>query len=292
MPDPAPSIFSRLLRDPLSHFLLAGAVLFALYGAFNGGPLGRDSQTIHVTDEALALWLQYRNKAFSPDQASAHLAAMEADKKEHLIADYVREESLYRHALTLGLDGNDAIIRQRLIQKMDYIALGMSEGGAAGQKAPSADEIRAYYQANQERYRQEGWATLTHIYFAGDNGENRAKAARYALTTGIDEPKGDRYLYRRNYVEASTALVKDHLGTAIATKAFNTATPLNEWLGPLRSPHGWHLVQVKKRQPATLPPLEEVAAQVMHDAARAKETDLRERAIEAILSQYKIVRAP
>lgn len=288
MEEAQPGFLKRLLRDPLTQFLAAGLLLFVLFAAFNGGPLGRDDKTIHVTDDALVVWLQYRKKAFSPDQALSFLKAMPADRRQELVDEYVREEALYRHAKSLGLDGNDAIIRQRLIQKMDYIALGLVGGNAA----PTAAEMQAHFAENQHLYRQEGWVTLTHIFFADDNGKTRAGAARFALTTGIEEPKGDRFLYRRDYAEASRALINDHLGPAIAAAAFDAKTETDVWLGPLQSPHGWHLVQLKNRRAEIAPALEDVAAQVMHDTARAKEATQREKAVDAILSQYTIKVGP
>jgi hypothetical protein len=41
---------------------------------------------------------------------------------DELVEDYVREEVLYREALATGLDEGDSIIRQRLRQKMEWLA--------------------------------------------------------------------------------------------------------------------------------------------------------------------------
>ena len=37
--------------------------------------------------------------------------------------DFVREEVLYREALALGLDLADLVVRRRLVQKMEVLAL-------------------------------------------------------------------------------------------------------------------------------------------------------------------------
>jgi hypothetical protein len=40
------------------------------------------------------------------------------------VADFVREEVLYREALARGLDRDDLVVRRRLVQKMEILAVG------------------------------------------------------------------------------------------------------------------------------------------------------------------------
>ena len=54
-----------------------------------------------------------------------------AAESDRSVADFVREEVLYREALALGLDRDDLVVRRRLVQKMEMLALrdgpGISE---------------------------------------------------------------------------------------------------------------------------------------------------------------------
>ena len=45
-----------------------------------------------------------------------------AAESDRFVADFVREEVLYREALTLGLDRDDLVVRRRLVQKMEMLA--------------------------------------------------------------------------------------------------------------------------------------------------------------------------
>ena len=45
---------------------------------------------------------------------------MPPGKLSALIEGCVQEEALHRESLSLGLDVNDYVIRQRLVQKMEY----------------------------------------------------------------------------------------------------------------------------------------------------------------------------
>ena len=44
-------------------------------------------------------------------------------ESDRFLADFVREEILYREALALGLDHDDLVVRRRLVQKMEMLAL-------------------------------------------------------------------------------------------------------------------------------------------------------------------------
>lgn len=282
-PEPSQSLFRRILRDPLSHFLILGLGLFLLFGFANGGMLRDPHGTITVTDERLTTWLQYRNKAFSPAAAAAYLRDMPADQKAEMIEEYIKDEALYRRALTLGLENNDAIIRQRLIQKMDYVALGLT--GLPQKPQVSEQALRDWFAERSDDYMAPAWVTLTHIYF---KEKADADAAALLINTGGDAPSGERFLFRRNYVEATHALITDHLGAAIAGFAFAGADYVGTWSAPIQSPYGWHLVKVIKFQPDTLPPFEELAPQLLQDWYREQQQKARDIAIKAIVDTFTI----
>ncbi len=282
--------FTRILRDPLIHFLVLGAALFVLYNW-----VGRsEMSTIHVDDKVLATWLQYRNKAFAPDVAISRIRAMPEDKKQLLIDDYVTEEVLYRQALALGLDKNDAVIRSRIVQKMEFILLGLN----GAEEAPSRVEVREFFNEHQEQYRIPANVTLSHLFFSSGNSvadrssaESRAAAALTALQRG-DVVAGERFMFQKNYVDAKYALLKDHLGEVIAKQVFSQNTPIGEWFGPLESPYGWHLIYLLRREASRIPEFFEVAEQVAADLQQEKMRERRARVAEKLREQYRVEIAP
>lgn len=279
------SLVGRVLRDPLSHFIILGFGLFILFGLANDGWLRDPQKTIVISDENLTTWLQFRNKAFSPAAAAAYLADLPEDKREEMIDEYIKEEALYRRALTLGLDANDAIIRQRLVQKMDYVALGLA--GLPARPQVAEQTLRDWFADKQDRYMAPAWVTLTHIYF---KSEDAAYEAAHAIAAGQDAPRGERFLFQRNYVEATQALINDHMGPAIAAHAFDDKIAVANWSAPIRSPYGWHLVRLIKRQPETLPPFEDLAPQLLQDWHREQQDKAREIALDAIVATFDVER--
>jgi hypothetical protein len=86
----------RLLKDPLVHFLLIGAVLFGA-SAWRGEVIRAGRERITITAEQLA-----KARATAGLAQGRELSAAELDD---LAESLVREEVLYREALALGLSG-------------------------------------------------------------------------------------------------------------------------------------------------------------------------------------------
>lgn len=114
----------RLLREPLVHFLLIGAALFALHALVSGEAPRRD--VVVVT--------RGRIDGLVAQFAATHGRPPDATERSGLIQDWVHEEILCREAVALGLDREDAVIRDRLRQKMEFVA--------GGDAAPESREAR------------------------------------------------------------------------------------------------------------------------------------------------------
>src|SRR5690606_37816055 len=169
----------RLLREPLVHFLVAGAVLFAAYALVRGpGAAPADERTIVVDRRTLLTFMQYRSNAFEPSTFEASLDAMSDDERRRLIEAYVDEEILYREAKALGLSESDYVIRQRLIQKLGFLLGDIADASLA----IGAAELQAYFDTHREAYAIEPAVTFTHVFFDADRrgAEGALAAARAA----------------------------------------------------------------------------------------------------------------
>ncbi len=286
----------QLFRQPLVQFLVGGALFYLALAAF--GPSenkGDNAYLIVVDDPALLIYLQYQDKAFDTKQARLLLSSLDAVGRAKLEAEYIRDEIMVREAISLGLDQNDDVIRQRLIQKTDFIFQGFGEekGGLT-----NAD-IEAYYGANSDRYVQPAQATFTHIFFnARDCGLAEAKRDAEAALIQLNSEQvsfeqagqhGDRFFFLRNYVERSDRLVTDHFGSEMMAHIFSTE-PGSDWIGPFQSKYGFHLVMMRGKQPAQTLPLENVAAQVLADMERDRLDAARLAAYQRAAEHYTILK--
>ena len=76
-----------------------------------------------------------------------------------LVDDFVREEALHREALALGMDANDYVIKQRLIQSIQFITNGFVTAAVD----VSDDDVADYYEANKDDYYVDPYVTFTHV---------------------------------------------------------------------------------------------------------------------------------
>ena len=284
----------KLLREPLVHFLAIGIGLFVLFDLVAPEDSTLDSKTIVVDRDALLTFVQFRSKAFNPEVAAARLDSLGDAELERLIDDYIREEALHREALALGMDQNDYVIKQRLIQSLQFITNGFVSAAVD----VTDEEITEYYEANRDDYYVDSYATFTHVYFSNDrHGREQARKLADAKLAELNTEQvpfsestrhGDRFLYNVNYVERTEDFVGSHFGRSMAAEIFTLEADDSRWHGPFESAYGFHLVMVTRRTDGLYPPLEDIADSVREDALRIKLDEQNERAVQAIVDTYDI----
>jgi peptidyl-prolyl cis-trans isomerase C len=267
---------TRLLKDPLVHFLAIGAALFAV-SAWRGDTAPPDR--IVVTAEQVA-------------QARAAAAVLQgreptAEELAALIEPTVRDEILYREALALGLDVNDDEVRTRLIEKMSYLTQDLAD------PEPSSEEaLRQFYAESPDVFTIPALVSFDQVFFSpgmrGDMLEADAAAGLAALRSGRPAAEvGDRTPLRESYDDAPREQVAVLFGDALADALF-TAEP-GEWAGPFRSDFGLHAVRLRGRTGARLPPYEEIAARVAEEYGAQRRREANERAYREMRARYDVV---
>ena len=213
------------------------------------------------------------------------------EEMRNLVTARVREEILYREALSLGLDKDDTIIKRRLAQKMEFVAEDVS-----GLREPTAGELRGWYAKNGERFALPGRRSFRHLYFSQDTRGERARDgaahARERLTgASVDTPVAaglaDPFMFQDHYADRTPEQVAGIFGSQFAEALFQLAP--GSWQGPLESGLGWHLVWVTASVPGRVPPFEENEGSVRAGWMDDQRVDARRRAFEAMAARYQIV---
>lgn len=268
-----------LLREPLLHFFLLGAGLFALVSATRD--VGRErSDHIVVTagqvERLTAAWEQTWRRSPTPQELDA------------LIEDHIDEEVLYREALALDLDKNDIIIRRRLRQKMEFVAQDL-----APPEEPPDEALLARLQSYPDDYRLPARFSFVHVYFSPDRrgaSTGTDAAAVLARLTGADpvdsESLGDPLPLPQAFSDVDAREIDRLLGQGFAAQL--EAADVGAWSGPLTSGYGLHLVWIDAHTPARSPELGEVRDRLRQDWL-AEARDKRQRTfINALRSRYEI----
>lgn len=283
-----------LWREPLIHFVVAGSILFGAFALLDRGTDNDDAGTIVVDRRALLTFLQYRANAFEPETFGAALDAMTDEELDEVIDAYVREEILYREAEALGLEESDNVIRQRMVQKMNFLVADL----AAVDQAPDPEALRSYFEDNIETYAIEPWATFTHVFFDAesrgmDDARRLAESALQELNDNgagfNDAPQyGDRFPYLRNYVERTLEYIASHFGYAFVAELETLEPSDTLWQGPIESPFGQHLVLLTRRVERAYPAFDDVRSDVERDLREALATESLEAMTESLGERYQV----
>jgi len=267
----------RLLKDPLIHFLLIGAALFGA-SAWRGEVVRAGRERITITAEQV-------NKARDTAALSQGRELSPAETND-LVESMVREEVLYREALTLGLDKNDDEVRRRLIEKMTYLTQDLAD------PASSPDELQAFYAASPELFTIPPLVSFDQVFFSpnerGDRLEADAAAGLAALRAGKPQDQvGDHTPLRAAYDDAPRDQVRVLFGDAMAEALFTTSP--GGWAGPYRSDFGLHLVRLRSRTESRLPPYDEIAALVAEEFGAKRRREANETTYRKLRANYNVV---
>ena len=273
------------LREPLLHFLVAGGLLYVIASWL--APATQDGRTILIDEDRLVTTLQQRSGVADERAVRAGLAAMPAKEREKLVHEAAAEEALWREGRALGLDQVDGVVRMRVLQQMRLILAGESTRGMTVSDA----EVAAFYDVNRRSYGEPAAFTFSHLFYAGQDGEARARTALARLRAGSERPDqtGDRFLYQANYTETGAEELAGQFGIGFV-EAINDLGPGPSWQGPVKSDHGWHLLLLRAKTDARIPQLAAIAARVREDALAAKRARAVESSIDRLLERYRVSR--
>ena len=266
-----------LLREPLLHFLLIGMLLFLLYGKV--APPSADGNRITVNRTVIAALASQFQATWSRPPTPVELNG--------LVDSYVRDEVLFREGTALGLLKDDPVIKRRVRQKLEVLI--EEEGKSA---TPSDAELTAYLSRNAAEFRMPSVLSFQQVLFDpasyGDQLESALTASMAALNSGATaESQGKPSMLPSHVEKLPLDLVIREFGDDFG-HALESA-PVGQWIGPIRSGFGVHLVRISERTPGYVPALDEARKAV----TREWENDQREAALAnnyaRLLKEYSVV---
>jgi hypothetical protein len=270
----------RIIREPLFHFLVLGAAIFAVHGLITRHQTDKPGEIV-VTQAAIENLATGFTRTWQRPPTE--------DEVQGLVRDSIREEAAYREALALGLDRDDMIVRRRLRQKLEFVSDGL-----ATRAEPSDAELQSFLQAHKESFQTEPLFSFQQIYFNPQlHGENLRRDVARALDdlqhpgSGVHKNElGDPFLLQRTFENVPLTDLKKTFGDPFASAI--SALLVSSWQGPIESGYGVHLVYVTKHTDSHLPALTEVREQVRREYLDAKRREATEKFYQALLSRYSV----
>jgi len=270
----------RLIREPLFHFLILGAAIFAAHGLITRHQTDKPGEIV-VTQGAVENLITGFTRTWQRPPTE--------DELQGLVRDSIREEAAYREALALGLDRDDMIVRRRLRQKLEFVSDGLTT-----RAEPRDAELQSFLQAHKESFQTEPLFSFQQIYFSPQlHGENLhhdvarvLDALQHSGSHVHENELGDPFLLQQTFENVPLPDLKKTFGDKFASTI--SALLVSSWQGPIESGYGMHLVYVTKRTDSHLPALTEVREQVRREYLDAKRREATDKFYEVLLSRYSV----
>ena len=186
----------------------------------------------------------------------------------------------------LGLDRDDLVVRRRLVQKMEMLAL---------QDRPGVGEsdLMDYYLAHRADYVLPESVSFRHVFFSaatrGDDARGTAAATLGQLRYGGASEAtrlGDPPPMPPEASDWTRTMVEDRFGMDFAVSVFEVDQ--DAWCGPILSAYGHHLVFVSQRSAARVPDFAEVASRIATDLDATRRSDARDGIYASIRDDYQV----
>ncbi|MEE4175275.1 MAG: peptidylprolyl isomerase [Xanthomonadales bacterium] len=267
----------KLLREPLAHFLILGAVLFLVFDLTSETDQPGERRIVVTPEQVEQLSAQFSRTWLRPPTPG---------ELEGLVERYVRSEIYYREALAMGLGQDDPYVRNRLALKLEVLLDDLSAEADPGDAA-----LEAFLETNGERFAEPARLSFRQVYLnPAQHADPAAEAQRLLglLRNGADPDQlGDISMLIPGLDAASRDGIARQFGEDFA-EALLALEP-GGWRGPVRSSFGLHLVRVTQRQPARQPALAEIRDAVLAEWRDQRRREAKEQAYQRLRERYDVV---
>ncbi|HET6614204.1 MAG TPA: peptidylprolyl isomerase [Kofleriaceae bacterium] len=273
----------KIVREPLLHFLLIGAALFAFYREPAPPPAATAeaiARTPIVVDD------QVRQTLITGWQ-QAHQAAPTDAELDDAIDRWIDREVLYREGLERGFDRDDVRVRSWVSSKMEFVLSSQSLI-----PPPTEDQLRAFFAADPDRYVTEELIDFSQVFVDGDDEAAKQRAAKLlrlvqngASANGLgDRFSGGRH-YRRRKIGDLAKAFGDEFVFGLSDQ------PVGTW-AMRKSRFGYHVVRVDARTPAKNPDFDDVRLRVQKAWTEKQQADAVNAKVKALRKHWTVVIEP
>ena len=274
-------LMKKLLKDPLLHFLLIGALLFLVFGLIKNPAGDQENRIVITRGDIEALQANFTRTWQRPPME---------DEISGLIEDRVRDEIAYREAVAMGLDQGDSVIRRRLRMKMELLVEDV-----AGLSQPTDEDLEAYLAEHRESFHQQPQVSFKQVYLNVDKRgigvEDAAQEILARLSAAGRDADPESYS-DSNMLPKELPLyyIKDigRLFGADFSRQILQVEP-GKWTGPVWSSYGLHLVYVRERIEGRDPDLDEVRKEVEREWSAMQRREFKEKTYNKLRQRYTVV---
>lgn len=235
----------ELAREPLVHFVLLGAAIFAI-----------DRVSQRPAERAIEVTAAVRAELATQWERERGVAPTDAELRT-LVDAWVDDEVLYREGLARGFDVEDPLVRARIRSKMLSVLTSQ-----VIVERPSEAELAGYFRAHAERYAEIGRIDFTHVFFTEANSARAAETLELLRGGASPNGLGETFSGGRRYRGRALADLEEAFGAEFTTGLDSVA--IGEW-SIRTSRFGTHVVRVDRRTAGSGADLGTARARVVED---------------------------
>ncbi|MCX2981715.1 peptidyl-prolyl cis-trans isomerase [Halieaceae bacterium IMCC14734] len=305
----------KLLSRPWLHFVLLGFALFYLFRWIDPPPRPSVGPLSEPRIESLQRqWFTTAGRSPSEEQLDFMIAA-ELDRDMlfqeaialnlHLYDNVVRqrlirnirflrlgedktEQEMYEDALRMELHLGDEVVKRRLIQAMEQLLLAQ-----ARLAQPSESDISERFVRDTELLRRPARYTIEHVFFSRDREAELEQQVAAILEQQLSPEQARQlgspflpgYLFRAQSAEQ----LARHFGSAFVLNLQQQELQPQQWVGPVQSTYGQHLVWVEAIEPERDAELEEVRPQISRDLLLEQRQQALRDAVSELRQDYEVI---
>ncbi len=227
--------FKKVFGEPLVVFILLTAAIFIFDLLSRKPQISNELQQVAISLPAQELFQLDINDSLlsSLKERFFLLRGRQASEREveKLIEDWIKDEMIFRHALSQNMHLGDPKIKAQLVEKMSLLWAGVPA-------EPQQQEILNFYMNNIQEYYSEPRISFSQVFF--EQLPHNHNSVLQKLLAG-NKVVSDGYWLGdeiRNYTQS---IIRSTFGSEFYTSL--VSYPPGQWGGPLKSPRGYHFVR-------------------------------------------------
>jgi len=196
--------------------------------------------------------------------------------------------TLFQRAIEMNMEAHDPIVRARLLYRAREALEFVPED-----RMPTRQELEEHRRTHGDRFERAGRVRFQHLFLsrskrgetlAADARETREQLSRLGdlAPTGLGDPLPG--LRPEQFATASD--LKDDYGLELARVVEEAI--VGAWRGPVTSVYGLHFIKVIDTEPAYVPALDVIGAEVRANRLREIREELREERMAALRQAYRV----
>lgn len=303
------------LNRPWPHFLLLGFALFHIQSALFPEPkpvIGPLSATrIEALQErwrlnaGLPLTPETLTRLVNNELDSDMMLQRALDLEVHLADQIVRQRlllnmrflnlaegrtdtELFRQAIDMGLHLDDEVVKRRLVQIVEQVLAANNPPAEL-----TAAEIDAEFQVRAEEFRHPATYSFEQVFFTNDRLREVPEIVEQIRQENLDlaalRQFGSPSIQGKVFSRVTQAQLVGKFGEEFVATLRPLEPVANDWLGPIRSIFGAHILWVTQYTPSRPATLEEVEDEIRNDLLYVAKAEALNEAISRLRDKYEVI---